>query len=101
MSKRECPGCGKEADLMTWETNCYRCRQKDYSNGIMAEIISGEKEETYCEDEVYCPHCGEVQTMTDCWDHYEEGEHEYTCQDCDKEFVIDTTVRYLFSTRRD
>jgi len=100
MIKRACARCGKETELLSWETNCFRCQQKTYEEGITAQIISGEAEETCCEDEVYCPYCGEKQSMDDWYKHYEEGEHDYECHDCDKKFVIDTSLKYTFSTRR-
>lgn len=54
----------------------------------------------YGNNEPKCPHCGREQPISDNdWYHlYEEGEHEVQCPDCGHDFIVNTLVRYTFST---
>ncbi len=42
-----------------------------------------------CTDEIVCPHCGETQGGSEC---YDDG--EWDCYDCDKPFVLAVHRRY-------
>ena len=97
-----CKTCGKEKKYMlSWETECYSCRKERNKKQIQQQIEDGEITEVDCEDEVYCPYCG-LDHEADCEDttFYEDGEHEFTCHECGKVFLVDTHVSYSYSTRR-
>jgi len=78
-----CKTCGKERNMMSWETECYSCRKERNRKEIQQQIESGEITEVDCEDEIYCPHCGFVHEA-DCDDDrlYIEGECEFICHGC-------------------
>jgi len=53
--------------------------------------------------EVVCPYCGYVDT--DSWEIFEYDDvdgakTEYTCNECEKEFVIILNVEYSFTSER-
>lgn len=99
---RICKTCGKEKRyMMSWETECYSCRKERNRKEIQQQIESGKITEVDCEDEVYCPYCGAVHEA-ECDDDrfYVEGEYEFTCYECEKEFLVDTQVSYSYSTSR-
>jgi hypothetical protein len=101
-STKKCKICGKEEPyMMSWETECYSCRKENHEREIKQQIEDGEITEVDCEDEVYCPYCGWKQ-VGECDDEtfYVEGEYEFTCYECEKEFLIDTRASYSYSTRR-
>ena len=97
-----CKTCGKENKyMMSWETECYSCRKERNRKEIQQQIEDGEIMEVDCEDEIYCPYCGQVHE-----EDYEDdafyvgGEHEFTCCECEKSFLVDTHVSYSYSTKR-
>ena len=60
----------------------------------------GEWLEFFGNDNPKCPHCGadcEI-SQNDWYSLYEEGEHEVTCPDCDRDFIVSTSVSYTFTT---
>lgn len=51
--------------------------------------------------DIECPHCGYERKGT--WDDTEVAPYEdmeYQCKKCEKWFLIDCTIEYLFSTLR-
>ena len=97
-----CKTCGKERNMMSWETECYPCEKERHAREIRRQIEDGEIAEVDCEDKIYCPYCGQVHEE-DCEDDtfYVGGEHEFICCECEKEFLVDTHVSYSYSTRRE
>lgn len=94
-----CKTCGKEM----WDgfyDECYSCRNKSCQDKIKEEISSGEEDSTFCEDDVFCPWCGEIYSTDDDYDLYEEGEHELVCGECGKPFMADVTISYSYSTKK-
>lgn len=87
--------------MMPWETECYSCRKENHTREIRRQIEDGEITEVDCEDEIYCPYCG-LGHEADCEDDrfYVEGEYEFICHECEKEFLVDTQVSYSYSTSR-
>lgn len=47
-----------------------------------------------------CPHCGHECGIerNDWFRLYEEGSHEVTCPECDRDFDVETRVSFTFST---
>lgn len=99
--KTVCEVCGREFEKLSWESSkCYSCRIKSHQSEISEKIKSGEVDSTDCEDEIYCPHCGEIYEIDDSYDLYDEGKHEIECPECGKKFTVDTNVSYSFDTKR-
>ena len=98
--KKNCLVCGKESYLMSWETECFSCKNKKYNNKISQQIKDGEIDSVDCEDEIFCPYCGEINEVNDNYEIYEDGEHDFTCCDCEKEFTVTTNISYSFDTKR-
>jgi hypothetical protein len=102
VSTKKCKTCGKEKQyLMSWETECYSCRGKRREREIKQQVENGEITGVDYEDAIYCPYCG-LKHEADCEDDrfYVEGEHEFICDECEKEFLVDTSVSYSYSTSR-
>lgn len=53
----------------------------------------------YC---IVCPYCGDEKE--DEYDHpemyFEEGSHDAYCGVCDKEYVVNTEVKYSYETEK-
>ena len=98
---KTCPRCGRN-NMLPWQKVCSSCTHDNYRIKVKQEITSGDGE-TDNEEEVYCPHCGEVITQedTDCNIFFEEGEEEIDCPHCGKQFHLKTTVEYRYSTSRE
>lgn len=99
--KKTCSGCGKVKSMFSWENKCFACGKKEYRQKIKDDIANGEITETNCETEIYCPWCGEAFDPSDFdGEMYEEGGHEITCSECEKDFVADVRVSYYYDTKR-
>ena len=97
-----CKTCGKIANLSPWEEDCYSCRCAKHVKKIQQEIIDGTlRNGTCCEDEIYCPWCGAINDDPAMQEAYEEGEHVIECCECEKEFTLDTSISYSYSTYRE
>ena len=59
-----------------------------------------EGEITY-ESEIVCPWCFEEQEKVELHGAYEEGEHENTCDNCNKTFYFTTSITIDYSSRRE
>ena len=49
---------------------------------------------------VHCPHCGHFETSA-CGDFgqsgvYADGEHDFTCQDCNADFIVETRIEHTW-----
>ena len=103
--KKACKICGKEKVMFSWEDTCYSCQKEQELKRIQEKIAAGEeKVNTSSIDYVICPYCGYAHET--CYGYedfpelYEEGDHEIKCGECDKTFVMETTVSYSWETRR-
>jgi transposase-like protein len=97
---KKCAVCGKEVYLLSWETKCPSCGRKDYI--VKKSIETAENGYSYCEEDIYCPHCGKCHEVYSWYDDelYEDGEHDFTCEDCDEEFTVITNISYSFDTEK-
>lgn len=62
---------------------------------------ASDKYEFYGNKMPLCPHCGAEYDISknDHWELYDDDErHDATCPACDREFMIETHVKYTFST---
>lgn len=99
--KKVCSKCGKEKEMMSYESECYLCREKSWDESISNQIKSGEMTSTDMESSVYCPYCGEkIGTEDDDEMHTDGGGYERTCDGCEKTFKVDVYVSYHYSTYR-
>lgn len=97
--KNRCPVCG---NFVSFPGNkCYICQKKERLARIQDEIRTGVKDETYAEEEVICPWCGEVNEFAEpCDEQYVDGEYEMECCECGNKFTLTTNVSYDYSTER-
>lgn len=94
---KTCVVCGRQDIIVNHKGECWICAKKAAQERIANEIKSGETCETFQEDEIFCPWCGE---------HYEpcladglpEGEHE--CFECGKRYRVECCVDVSYSTVR-
>lgn len=63
------------------------------------EALRGTEEASH-KSRIRCPHCGHIQKAIgdDNYERYGEGEHSVSCHECDKDFEIETHVRYSFTS---
>lgn len=53
-------------------------------------------------DLLRCPHCGKLEDVhNDHYDLFEEGEHQFRCYECDKNYLVQTRVSYSFTCSRE
>jgi len=67
--------------------------------------LTRENESDYWrEPQPKCPHCDHVCRVSDneWWDLYDtnEGSHEVSCPHCEKDFTVNVTCEFSFSTDR-
>lgn len=102
--KKICKQCGKEKSMMSWEDTCFSCSKQNELERIQADIKSGEDINIISSDYVICPYCGHAHETCfgyeDFPEIYEEGSHEIMCDECEKEFQLETTVSYSWETRK-
>lgn len=100
--KYTCKICGKEISEYThlYENDlCYFC-QKEVREREQAEALQNNEEtETYCEHDIVCPWCG-CRFKDDCGYFAREGDGEYDCPECGKEFYFQADVEVTYSTQR-
>lgn len=105
--KKICARCGKEKDMMSWETKCWTCQKEDEMQKIVQAIKDGEEYEyvnTGSSDYVICPYCGYAIPADlgyeDFPELYEEGGHEIDCPECKKGFVLESSCSWYYETRK-
>lgn len=115
-----CKECGKQ--LPEWEAHqhsddtkewgdpnklyylCWKHENEFRLKDMKERIQSGEEENPYSDilgsDGYYCPHCGEYFEVYDDYELYTDGDHDMTCPECGKNFVLTTSVSYSFETEK-
>lgn len=98
----KCSVCGKPTHVLSWVSNprCADCNKKAYMDALKNDLLSGKETNTFCEDDIICPYCGEIYEIEDEYDLYSEGGHEVECPFCEKKFKVDTHVSFTFDTER-
>lgn len=97
--KKQCKICGKVAEMLSWEDECYACKKKQHMKDVLQDIQEGH--DTSCEDEIYCPWCSVIiECDADTPEAYEDGTHTIDCPECGKEFMLETSVSFSYSTSR-
>lgn len=99
-----CKRCGKE-DKLAWLNGglCYNCLNKKHLEDIRESIDKGDPD-TFSDEYIVCPYCGSAvegaDTMIDFPELGEDGEHELECEDCGKEFKVETMVSVDWETHK-
>lgn len=82
--------------MSDWWTN-YQAREAKRMAELKESLVTGALTETDSEDVIICPYCG----CDDSDDRYPgEGEDEFTCGHCEKEYVCNTAISVSYSTSR-
>lgn len=106
--KKVCECCGKNFTAwLPWDTKCCKCERLEDLKKIQDAIKTaepGEKINTFSTDYVICPYCGNGME-TNCGyedfpEIYEEGDHEIKCPECEKLFILSTSVSYSWETEK-
>lgn len=102
MSNYKCKICGKEIGLYAQDYQdamCSSCYKEASYYELAQSLQENEETETYCEDEIVCPYCG--NRMED-YDGYfiQQGDGEYECDECGKTFNFTVRVEATYSTSR-
>lgn len=97
-----CKICGRKIDEYnhTYENDlCYSC-QKEIREREQAEALQNNEEtETSYENDIVCPWCGTHMYDEDGY-FVREGDGEYDCPECGKEFYFQADVEVTYSTQR-
>ena len=104
---KKCKRCGKEKNMMSWETMCYECmklKALEETQAAIREVESDEDVDTWSDDYVICPYCGEALETDagypDFLEIYEDGDHELECPECGETFILNTMVSYSWETKK-
>lgn len=101
-----CKVCGR--NLSNYEEAycngmCILCNAKvekdNYRLKRKTELQANREKETFREEEVICPYCGEVIDDSD-GEYVREGGGDIECPECGETFILETEIRILYSTRR-
>ena len=103
-----CQRCGKHFEGCSYDKFCYDCYRKVDLERTQEAIRSGDESSIYSDtnssDYVICPWCGDAVEFQQDWDscpeHYEEGFHESTCENCGKKFELDVECSWSCETRK-
>ena len=100
---KTCERCGKQKNMMSWETMCYSCCKEKELERIQQAIEDGESPDTSSSDYAICPYCGtphEQLSYGETPEMYAEGTDEMQCDTCEKFFKVHTTVSYYWRTEK-
>lgn len=102
-----CERCGKPKRMMSWERACYQCLKEknlEQTQRTVREAGPDERVDTWSDDYVICPYCGEALRTDfgyeDFPEIYEEGSHSLECPACGKNFTLNTSVSYSWETEK-
>lgn len=98
-----CKKCGKYYKF-AWVNSgyCEDCLKLKELNEARSSLNS-ENPDTFSNDYVICPYCGDAisdEDLIDLPECYEDGQHEITCDECGREFEVITYVSYSWKTSR-
>lgn len=85
---RRCQMCGVfDVSDKGYPCTCYECTH-----------LVTDKGEVRHSDYIRCPKCRSQSQPGDCemYELFEEGEHRVTCQFCENEFEVSTSISYTF-----
>lgn len=105
-----CQRCGKERHISEGHSFCWVCEQEMEQDKIQKdfqewdETEEGSPFDTWSTDYVICPHCGYAIPTDLGYEYfpeiYEDGSHKITCPECDKDFILETSVSYSYETKK-
>lgn len=105
--KKICENCQKVKDMLPFENKCYSCIKLEALERSRDSIANPDDYggiDTFSEDYVICPYCGDAVEVDIGYEEfpelYEDGDHELECDGCGKKFILETSVSYYYKTRR-
>ena len=102
MNEYHCKICGKEISLFAQDYQdamCSSCCKEAHYDELAQSLQEDEETETFCEDEVVCPYCGNRMADDDGY-FIQEGDGEYECDECGKTFNFTVHMEVTYSTSR-
>lgn len=103
-----CLSCGtKRKDLKEtpWGKRggfiCKPCEQKRIQEKIKTFQDENACEDEFYDDDIICPFCGEKHECDgEDGAFYSEGDHKFSCADCDNVFNVNTYISYSYTTSK-
>lgn len=98
-----CARCRKKEPFHSFTNYCFSCLEDIHAETLTENILLGETEETFAEDDIVCPWCGnryEPLEIDESGSYMDEGEYVEVCGDCGRNFIYQASVSTTFSTRR-
>ena len=102
MSNYKCKNCGEEISKYEYyyqDGICFLCHKERYYDDLAQSLAENEETETYDEDAIICPYCGNRIEDDDGY-FASKGEGEYECDDCGKTFNFTANIEVTYSTTR-
>lgn len=105
--KKYCEGCGKEIPWYCAPV-CSDCAKKNDLQSIRDSFEDGEPD-TLSSNYVVCPYCRYAfepdhngYDLGDPWAAplWQEGSHDFECEECGKTFELETSATYWWETSR-
>lgn len=100
--RHTCKICGKEISeysCIFHDGMCYSCEDKIKEEEQAKKLQNNEETETSYEQDIVCPWCG-CHFEDDDGYFVSEGDGEYDCPECGKEFYFQADIEVTFSTQR-
>lgn len=97
-----CKICGKEISEYSYKfhnSRCYFCEKKIKEQEQARKLQSNEETETAYENDIVCPWCG-CHIEDDDGTFVSQGDGEYDCPECGKEFYFQADIEVTYSTQR-
>lgn len=81
-----------------FQIQCKPCRENEIEKQI-ADFQKSKFDTEYTND-IFCPHCGHQHSKggSDSEVFYQDGTHDFTCDNCQNEFEVITSVSFSYST---
>ena len=99
---KHCRICGREISNYEFsyrDAMCYACLEDRHFDELAERLKNNEETETFCEDEIICPYCGNRMADDDGY-FVQEGGGEFTCEECNKTFDFKVNMEITYSTKR-
>lgn len=101
MSNYKCKNCGEEISKYEYyyQGICFLCQKERYYDDLAQCLAENRETETYDEDSIICPYCGNRKEDDDGY-FASKGEGEYECDECGKTFNFTANIKVTYSTTR-
>lgn len=96
---KERPWSRRDKNAKLWYYQCKPCRTEEINKKI--ESYEWDELDTYAEDNVICPFCGQVhESDGESIEFYADGDHEFECSECENTFLLETNVSFSYTTTK-